>query len=94
MPTIDRQKNVTQFRRQKNFKEQQKANFIGVKANKIGVFNNNYIHIRQIEVYDINGNNVALNKPLHNQAHMELDVNNVTRNNNSLLILIIGLVRK
>ena len=46
----------------KDFDEQQKPNFKGFKAYKVGIFNNGYIHVNQIEVYDVNGNNVARGK--------------------------------
>ena len=60
-PKTDTKKCNTIPCRHKDFNEQQKANFKGIKANQVGIFNNNYIHIRQIEVYDVTGKNIALN---------------------------------
>ena len=48
--------------RHKDFNEQKKANFKGIKANQVGVFNNNFIHVSEIEVYDVTGKNIARGK--------------------------------
>ncbi len=67
-----------------DFNEEVKANFKGVKIGRIGIFNNNYIHIKQIQVFDVNGNNVALNKKASQSSNYStFSVSNVTKNNSS-----------
>ena len=87
-PLIDTKKCNTIPCRHKDFKEQTKANFKGIKANQVGIFNNNYIHIRQIEVYDVTGKNIALNKPATQSSvyksgttGIPFNVSDVTKNN-------------
>ena len=81
-PLTDTKKCNTIPCRHKDFSEQQKANFKGIKANQVGIFNNNYIHIRQIEVYDVTGKNIALNKPAtQSSTYSTFNVSDVTKNN-------------
>ena len=53
VPHYQKQKCNTIPCRHKDFNEQKKANFKGIKANQVGVFNN-FIHVSEIK-YDVTG---------------------------------------